>query len=252
MEKDLDPYDMSMKKELHPLADEKNFIDTRMDTLVLRCGARKKKTEGFCKSIAGAGTDHPGYGRCKYCGGASTGPKTEEGRSAVGRKNARKHGLYAQYLTDEEQERFGEIRSKNDLTVAEELALLRTKLESYYKYVYLLRKGAGRKGLQRMHLKRGDKVEYEMGSIEDPNVQKTLEQIRRLIATSNAIGVYDEEDVVTKMNAELKAAAHMDVAISWGDGSSLATRITDQRTIQELKEKGLVKSSIKNDYERDD
>lgn len=235
MEKNFDPYDMSKKLEIHPLADERNFIDVRRGALVLRCGARKKKSEGFCKSIAGSGTDHVGHGRCKHCGGASTGPKTKKGKEKVGRGNARKHGLYARYLTDDERERFEEVRQKNDLTVSEELALLRTKLETYYQYVYLLRKGAGRKGLKRMHLKRGDKIEYEMGSIEDPNVQKTLEQIRRLIATSNAIGVQDEDDIVNKMNAELKAASLRKVEVAWAEGPPVAMRIVDEQAINEIK-----------------
>lgn len=35
-----------------------------------RCGA-KKPNGSTCKSWAGAGTDHVGWGRCKFCGGAS-------------------------------------------------------------------------------------------------------------------------------------------------------------------------------------
>jgi hypothetical protein len=212
-----DPHDMEQKRKLHPKADEKNFIDQRgkSKTLVLRCGAKKAKgKEGLCRSIAGMGTNHSGYGRCKYCGGASTGPKTKEGLEKA-TQNSRKHGLYARHLTEEEEQLYGEIRKKNDLSLADELALLRTKLLSYYKHVYLLRRGAGRNGLKRTHLKRGDRIEYEMGSIEDPNVQKTLEQIRRLIATSNSIDALQQEDLIIQMNAELKAAALKETTASW-------------------------------------
>lgn len=35
------------------------------------CGARNRNKPGTCGLAAGAGTDHPGYGRCKYHGGCT-------------------------------------------------------------------------------------------------------------------------------------------------------------------------------------
>lgn len=35
------------------------------------CGAKKRQGEGFCARPAGAGTPHPGVGRCKHHGGCT-------------------------------------------------------------------------------------------------------------------------------------------------------------------------------------
>ena len=42
------------------------------------CGHKKKEARGGgkCQHKAGAGTDHPGYGRCKWHGGTSAANKT--------------------------------------------------------------------------------------------------------------------------------------------------------------------------------
>lgn len=41
-------------------------------TLTQLCGARKTKKGGDrCKAVAGHGTDHPGFGQCKYHGGST-------------------------------------------------------------------------------------------------------------------------------------------------------------------------------------
>lgn len=57
------------------------------------CGAKKRSNGEPCKRHA-----VPGSSRCKLHGGKSTGPK-----NAAGNQNARKHGIYSQFLTDEEQ-----------------------------------------------------------------------------------------------------------------------------------------------------
>lgn len=47
-----------------------------------RCGARKRQGEGTCHLVAGAGTDHKGFGRCRYHGGNTTTQRTAAAREA--------------------------------------------------------------------------------------------------------------------------------------------------------------------------
>ncbi|AYN94419.1 hypothetical protein EAW52_10835 [Pseudomonas sp. LTJR-52] len=61
------------------------------------CGA-KTRAGGKCKAPAMAN------GRCRVHGGTSTGPK-----NSFGNQNARKHGIYSDSLTDEEQSIWDEI-----------------------------------------------------------------------------------------------------------------------------------------------
>ena len=211
----LNPYDMERKREIHPDTDEKNFIEERQGVLILCCGAKKKKgKEGFCRSFAGSGTNHPGFGRCKFCGGASTGPKTPEGQGRVG-QNSRKHGLYARYLTHEEQAVYEELQQKKDLTPIEEIHFLRTKLVTYMLHVEKIRKKSGLKGLRRKRIKDGWAAWYEMGSIDDPNIHKTLEQIRRLLATAKNVEVPNSQTILDEINSELRFASQKQAQVSW-------------------------------------
>lgn len=215
MNKNFDPYDSDKKREVHPEADQKNFLDLRKGKLVLRCGARKKKKEGFCKSLAGAGTDHLGYGRCKFCGGSNKGPKTKEGLEKSA-QNSRKHGLYAKHLTSDEQAIYEELKKKKDLTLTEEISFLKTKLTSYLRWVWVQERARGKRGLIRYRYKGGTVLQYEMGSIEDPDVHKTLEQIRRLVATAKAIDETNEHTLLEQINAELRTASQKESMSSWG------------------------------------
>lgn len=59
------------------------------------CGAKTRSGDP-CRLTAGYGTNHFGNGKCKFHGGASTGPKKPNSS-----KNAVKHGLYQKYLPKE-------------------------------------------------------------------------------------------------------------------------------------------------------
>jgi DNA-directed RNA polymerase subunit RPC12/RpoP len=127
----VDPaYDTAKKSQLNAKADVKNRVELIKGREVLTCGARKKKGPGFCKSTAGAGTQHPGYGRCKYCGGSSTGPKTEEGKAAVA-NNPRKHGFYSSALSPAEQEAYEEELATESMGLQHEIYMLKAKLKLY-------------------------------------------------------------------------------------------------------------------------
>jgi hypothetical protein len=213
MKTDFDPHDPAEKRQLHSKADSKNFVEIQRGKKVLRCGA-KRKGGRICRSIAGMGTDHKGYGRCKFCGGCTTGPKTPEGKAKVS-QNARKHGLYATGLNEAERAVYAEIEAQKAYGLENELTLLKTKLVSYLEYTQRLEQTRGQRALRRTR-RRGETVlSYDMGSIEDPHVLQSLEQIRRLVATLNATNPDSTTDLIDRVNAELRAASKDRVSASW-------------------------------------
>lgn len=123
-------YDMAKKQARNPKADAKNRIEIIKGREVLTCGARKKKGPGFCKSTAGFGTQHPGYGRCKYCGGSNTGPKTPEGKAAAS-ANARKHGIYSEALSPRERQLYEEQLVTESIGLQHEIYVLKAKIAVY-------------------------------------------------------------------------------------------------------------------------
>lgn len=123
-------YDMDKKRQLHLKADARNRIEIIRGREVLTCGARKKKGPGYCKSLAGAGTQHPGYGRCKYCGGASTGPTSPEGQAAAA-QNSRKHGFYSEALSPAEKAAYEEELAQESMGLQHEIYMLKAKIKLY-------------------------------------------------------------------------------------------------------------------------
>lgn len=65
------------------------------------CGA-KTRAGTPCRRPAGWGTDHAGSGKCKLHGGASTGPKTKEGKAKAA-LNSRTHGAYIDRVLNEQE-----------------------------------------------------------------------------------------------------------------------------------------------------
>jgi hypothetical protein len=128
-----DPYDMTAKQQLNPRADEKNFIELRGGRPILCCGSNKERKKGpgaKCRCYAGQGTDHPGYGRCKFCGGKATGPKSEEGKTAAA-ANSTVHGLYASVLGSREREIFNQLQDQEVLSLEFEINMIKAKILGY-------------------------------------------------------------------------------------------------------------------------
>lgn len=123
-----DPRSESLKKKIHPKADRLNQIDVRKNGPTLICGAnRKGKT---CRQVAGAGTQHLGWGRCKFHGGMNTGAKTPEGK-AITSQNARKHGLYSTALNRREREVYEGLLEEKTVSLTNEIMLIKAKLLTY-------------------------------------------------------------------------------------------------------------------------
>lgn len=68
------------------------------------CGAKRRNGEGTCRLIAGHGTTHPGYGRCKYHGG-----NTPSSREAAANEAAAALDVHIEDLLD--NERFAKLVS---------------------------------------------------------------------------------------------------------------------------------------------
>lgn len=211
---DFDPYDTAIKKRLHERADEKNFIGQRQGTAVLCCGAKAKKREGFCKAIAGAGTQHPGYGRCKYCGGSTTGPTTAAGKAKVS-MNARKHGFYSKVLTAQERDTYEELLAEKKVGLEDEIFMQKAKILSYLQRASAKSK-AGYEATKQWFTEGDTKGYYHMGTIEDRALQRALETLRRLVDSHAKLTGQDTSSLLDQINQELRTASQQNTKGSWG------------------------------------
>lgn len=218
-----DPYDMQAKRQIHPQADEINFIEIRSSNPLLCCGARKKKGPGNCRSIAGAGTDHVGYGRCKFCGGASTGPTTAEGKAASA-VNARKHGFYSKVLDPLERQTYETLLEAKTVSLMDEIFMLKAKILTYLDKwnrrqheEYKTWRGEKKRRGNKVTYKDGEEVAYyHAGTADDRALQRALETLRRLVDSHAKLTQGTGDDLLSTINSELRAASQGQVTLAWG------------------------------------
>lgn len=92
-----------------------------------RCGATTRDG-GTCKLKAGQGTDHPGYGTCKFHGGNTRSHKVAAAREAAQRETPIEEMIEGEDL----QELIAKIKARGDITdLSEELALARAVAVNY-------------------------------------------------------------------------------------------------------------------------
>jgi len=238
-----DPYDMVLKQKMNTKADEMNFISLSRKAPYLACGCKRKGK--VCSNPAGLGTEHLGYGRCKFHGGNNKGPITPEGKAKVS-QNGVIHGLYRKALTPKEQEIYDQVATQ-PVGLEDEIALWKAKI-----IVYLTKKAADwQKQFESVALQpgwtperaeeyadqktrvyysvaveteEGDYIEkkthyYNAGTIEDKPLIKALETLSRLVdkhAKLNGLDKTGAEDILEGINKELRAASQGQVNISWG------------------------------------
>lgn len=222
---DYDPYDMRLKVQFHPQADRLNVIMATMVNPSLRCGAMKGGKP--CKQSAGAGTSHPGYGRCRLHGGNNTGPKTPEGKARSTQNNI-KHGLYCKTLLPEELEMLHEMEDAPDFSPLEYAINVQTvKIISYLsKNADRFAKDRELEGEEiayrksRVICREGDGVKsfYHAGTVEDNALDRAFNTLRRYLKDKAVLeGKDDSEDnILDAINAELRAASRGQVSVSWG------------------------------------
>jgi len=222
-----DPYDMTIKVQFNPKADAMNFIHIARKLPLLACGAAAKSKGVPCTMSAGFGTSHKGYGRCKFHGGCSTGPKTAEGKANVGR--TRIHGLYAQVLSPQEQTIF-ESLNNGERKVADlelEIAMLKTKilvyLESWrnkYSDKLASRGEAAAENATKVYFSQGldgsSRNYYHAGTIEDNALDRALNTLGRLVEKHDRLNGGNGGDLTDKINQELRSASFGQVSVAWG------------------------------------
>lgn len=236
---DYDPYDMRLKVQFNPQADQLNVIAVPKKNPILCCGAMRNGEP--CKRSAGAGTSHPGYGRCKLHGGCSTGPKTEEGK-ARSVSNGTKHGLYAKSLTPKQQAVYDAMEGLGGfdpldysikMWTAKIISYLQEQAEKYERDTELEgEEVAYRKS--RVICREGDGVKsfYHAGTIEDNALDRAFNTLRRLVGQKHLIDGKDngEDNIIDAINAELRAASKGQVSISWGGNAQLKQSVEDQNS----------------------
>lgn len=217
-----DPYDMTEKQKLNLMADEKNFITMRNGHLLLLCGAKKKKVDGFCRAMAGSGTSHPGAGRCKHCGGNNTGPTTQKGKDESS-KNRLDHGFYSKGLSEKANETYGRlVSSKEKVTLVHEIYMLKAKVLEYLEKWQGINDMEGEAATRRIdHVSADGTIRYYYaGTIEDRALDRALRSLSSMIEkygrmTSGKQGT----DLLSQINEEL-AGAGASVGVSWSGGAA--------------------------------
>lgn len=219
---------MAHKRLFHVMADEKNRVEkTRAGREYLSCGAKLRNKEGLCRLQAGWQTNHKGYGRCHLHGGATTGPKTEEGKEKMS-QNAKKHGFYCNSaLTEEEQAAYDLVSQEESTNLERMIFALKAKILVYLtKWSSKFAEGgeAATKVLFKIATENEDGERlgaatgiYHAGTIEDRVLMRALNDLGRMVARQAQLNPDAGGDILSQINAELQAASHGKVMVSWGD-----------------------------------
>ncbi len=104
----------------------------------LVCGAKNDNNpHGFCLQVAGWGTDHLHYGRCKHHGGKSTGPP-EKNKNAL--KTGEYESIWLDTLDEKEQELYQQIRTDVIQQLDNEIRLTDIRIRRMMMRISLLNK----------------------------------------------------------------------------------------------------------------
>lgn len=221
------------KEDLNPNADEKNFVafKGKQKTPYLACGAKSKnkKAGDLCHLVAGMGTEHKGYGRCKFHGGCNTGPKTPAGKAKVA-QNSTKHGFYSDVLGAAEKEAYEDMVQKNTIGLEHEIFMLKAKILVYLKKwrekwdVVNDREGSDQADRATKVLYKESEgnststAYYHAGTIEDKPLMRALETLGRLVDKHAKLNPGSDSDtLVNQLNTELRAASYGQVSVTWGN-----------------------------------
>jgi len=228
---------MAHRRLFHVMADEKNKVEkTKAGREYLSCGANLRNKDGICRLQAGWQTNHKGYGRCHLHGGATTGPKSEEGKK-IAAINAKKHGFYSNAaLTKEEQAAYGIVSQEESTSLERMIFALKAKI-----LVYLTKWSAkfaacgedGTKVLYKIATENedGDLLGaatgvYHAGTIEDRVLMRALNDLGRLVEKQARLSPDAGGDLLSQINDELQAASHGKITLSWRDRKPLHSQST--------------------------
>jgi len=241
---DVKPKDVKVAKTYAPsnidkltfnkLADATNYVAlTLKEKPYLACGAKTRTSNkgDRCRLTAGQGTQHVGYGRCKYHGGSTTGPKTPEGK-AKSAQNSRIHGLYAAVLNPRETEYFNAFSEAKDTGLEIEIYMLKAKIMEYLaKWRLKWVAAAAKEGDDMADIRtkvmykesEGNATAtayYHAGTIEDKPLMRALETLGRLIEKQARLNPENGADILASINKELRDASYGQASVSWGKGKA--------------------------------
>lgn len=198
------------------------------------CGA-KTRNGTPCKKTAGWGTNHPGTGRCKLHGGASTGPKDLRRN-----KNAEKHGLFSKHLPEETLSIIQELDEKSPLDMLwENITIQYAAIIRAQKIMEVKSKEELVKELKkRKYTDSGDEEEFEIQFAWDRQERFLNAQSRAMTSLTGMLQKYDElcksemateeqklrieklkKEVVTDSNAEDKLKSYFEALGAAIDGA---------------------------------
>lgn len=129
-----------------------------------RCYAQLRKKDGYCKKVAGWGTDHVGIGRCKLHGGSSTGAKYSKSGMTAGVRT------FLGTFADHDQDIFKKFI--HDKTLDGEIATAKTKLTQHLTKLSLLTEE--KQNTQHFDLDREDIKEFGEAMMETGIIPKSL------------------------------------------------------------------------------
>lgn len=227
-----DPYDVKLKKLFDEKADALTYIHKVGVKQYLACGAKRKGNT--CKQPAGRGTSHIGQGRCKNHGGCNTGPKAPEAK-AITAQNAKKHGFYAAALAPEERKVYEELQETKALGLEHEIYALKAKILTYLtKWRGKWDQANEKSGAQQADIDtrvwfstgeagQGTRSYYHAGTIEDRALDRALNTVSRLVEKHARLTQVSGDDLLSKINAELKEASYGKVQVSWGGSAQART-----------------------------
>lgn len=215
------PSDEKLKKSINDKADAKNYVTVRMvkgdRTGALCCGAERKGR--LCGQLAGFGTDHLGYGRCKFHGGNNhLNKRSAESRKKTG-QNARKHGFYSETLSEQENKVYGELNEKvSAKSLEQEIHMYRAKIITYLNKWRERMEQMGERSVERVtRYKENGIMYYAAGSIEDPVLNAALSELRKMIHAQAVMGGQTSGmSLLETINRELRDSSQVDISAAWG------------------------------------
>lgn len=219
--------DKEKKQLLHPSADEMNRIERyRTGREYLACGAKTRSKEGFCKQPAGRQTPHKGHGRCYLHGGMTTGPKTAAGKAKAS-QNGRKHGFYSPGLTPRERVVYESQTDKVAVSLTDEIKMMRTKVLIYLEEWQAKFEQEGEASIRVPYrivseTEDGERISeiagyYRAATIEDRPLMRALNELGRMVERQARLNPDEGGDIISQINAELRAASRGQVTLSWAN-----------------------------------
>ena len=142
-------------------------------------------------------------------------------------QNSRQHGFYSDALNAEEREAY-ESQGKEDVVdLSHEIKALRAKIRVYLRKWLKKQEKDGEDSTKVAYRvltedEEGERVSevagfYHAGSIEDRPLMRALNELRKLVDAQARFNPDASEDLLAQINAELRAASHGQVTLSWAN-----------------------------------